>query len=195
MIDPSDITNFNRSEIELQEYLLFCACVAGKTSPVQAKNLVVQAKKLEDFLYPSTLLGKTPFEYINHLEASGKLMPRLRYTKLGQYNRLHELFKKIIALDVENVDIDELENVPGIGPKTSRFFLLHSRPNQRVAVLDTHILSWLRENTKGISISTSTPQTKSRYNTIEKLFISEADKRNIGIAEFDLHIWNERSRN
>jgi thermostable 8-oxoguanine DNA glycosylase len=187
MIDSSDITNFNRSEIELQEYLLFCACVAGKTS-------VVQAKKLDEFLYPSTLLGKTPFEYINHLESSGKLMPRLRYTKLGQYNRLHELFKKIISVDVENVDVDELETVPGIGPKTSRFFLLHSRPNQRVAVLDTHILSWLRENTKGTTIPKSTPQATSRYKAIEKLFISEADKRNIGIADLDLQIWNERAR-
>lgn len=27
--------------------------------------------------------------------------------------------------------------------KTSRFFLLHSRENIKVAVLDTHIIKWL----------------------------------------------------
>jgi thermostable 8-oxoguanine DNA glycosylase len=187
MIESSEVTNFNRSEIELQEYLLFCTCAAGKTS-------VIQAKKLEEFLYPSTLIGKTPFEYIDHLESKGKLMPTLQYVKLGQYSRLYDLFKCVTAVDVETVSIEELEKIPGIGPKTSRFFVLHSRPNQQVAVLDTHILSWLRENTNGVTIPRSTPQSTSRYKTIEKLFIAEANKRNINIETFDLQIWNERAR-
>ena len=42
-IDPYNITNFNRTEGELQLFLLFCIVVAGKTA-------YIQAEKLEQFL-------------------------------------------------------------------------------------------------------------------------------------------------
>ena len=43
MIDPYNITNYNRTEAELQELLMFCILVAGKTA-------YIQAGKLEQFL-------------------------------------------------------------------------------------------------------------------------------------------------
>ena len=42
-IDPYNITNFNRTEEELQLFLLFCIVVAGKTA-------YIQSEKLEQFL-------------------------------------------------------------------------------------------------------------------------------------------------
>ena len=43
MINPYQITNYDRSSSELEEFLLFCIVVAGKTA-------YIQAQKLEDFL-------------------------------------------------------------------------------------------------------------------------------------------------
>ena len=170
MIDPTNITNFNRNEIELQEFFLFCAVVAGKTA-------VVQAKKLDDFLAPGRVRSMTPFEYISHLSEKGDLVHMLCDVRLGQYNRLSEIFELCTDLDLPNVTIDELEAIPGIGPKTSRFFMLHSRPNQRIAVLDTHILAWLGEQYPQITVPKATPQSTSRYKELEDLYLMEAAKR------------------
>lgn len=187
MIDPTNITNFNRTQEELEKFFLFCVSVAGKTA-------YIQANKLEQFLKPATIKNITPFEYLSYLNENNILEPMIREAKLGQYKRLTRIFKQCISLNLEKVSIDELEKIPGIGPKTSRFFILHSRPNQELAVLDTHILSWLNQNINDKTIPKSTPQSYSRYKTLEKLFLNEAKKRNIKPEIFDLQIWNNNSR-
>ena len=39
MIDPSDVTKYDRTEEELEEWLLFCIVAAGKTAKTQARLL------------------------------------------------------------------------------------------------------------------------------------------------------------
>ena len=187
MIDPTNITDFNRSEFELQEYFLFCACVAGKTA-------VVQAKKLDDFLKPGTIRAMSPFEYIESLMEKGHLRDMICEAKLGQYNRLSKIFEMGVGLDLRNITVDELEAIPGIGPKTSRFFIMHSRPKQRFAVLDTHILSWLDEQYPDVIVPRATPQSTSRYKELEDLYLAEARKRRMSPERLDLKIWKERAR-
>lgn len=181
MIDPSVPTNFNRTQSELEEWLLFCVVVAGKSSSQQAK-------KLDQFLGDGV---GSPFEKIRDWEKSLLLMPKLRESKLGQYNRLYNCFRLVTGLNLKKTSVAVLEGIPGIGPKTARFFVLHSRPNQNIAVLDTHILSWLRE--QGYATPKSTPSGK-KYLEIEQWFLNEAKKRNMSIAELDIQIWNERKR-
>lgn len=187
MIDPADVTNFDRTESELQEFFLFTVVVAGKTA-------YVQAKKLEQFLEPAQLKNMTPFEYIDYLIKRGHLREMVCEVKLGQYNRLTAVFENSTKLDLTTVTTDELEKIPGIGPKTSRFFLLHSQPNQKFAVLDTHVLAWMSENVDGLVVPKATPQSPSRYKALEEIFLVEAKKRNITPEDFDLQIWNERGR-
>ena len=43
LIDPYKITNYKRSKNELEEFLLFCIVVAGKTA-------YIQSQKLDEFL-------------------------------------------------------------------------------------------------------------------------------------------------
>jgi thermostable 8-oxoguanine DNA glycosylase len=187
MIDPTDITNFNRNEVELQEYILFCAVVAGKTA-------VVQAKKLDDFLKPGRIRSMTPFEYIRSLSDKEHLNHMICDAKLGQYKRLTKIFEQIVDIDLHTATMEELEAIPGIGPKTSRFFVLHSRPDQRIAVLDTHILAWLREQYPEMTIPRATPQSTSRYKELEDLYLAEAAKRKVNPETLDLQIWKERAR-
>ena len=182
MIDPRDITNYNRTDAELEELLLFCAAVTAKTA-------VVIARQLDTFL---NARGESPFDKVRIMIEEGTLLRRLKESKIGQYTRLEKAYKQIVKLNPRTCTVDELEEVHGIGPKTARYFLLHSRPNQRIAALDTHMMHYLRD--KGYTDIDNTPTSKKTYIALEAIFIAEADKAGKTIAEFDLAIWNQYSK-
>jgi thermostable 8-oxoguanine DNA glycosylase len=181
MINPTTITNYNRTETELEEFLMFAILVAGKKAEQQAK-------KLEQFLANCPYAKYSPFQYLEYLIKTHTLSGEMMRLKLGQYKRLTFAFIGILKFKgrLKNVSIDELEGVKGIGSKTARFFVLHSRPNQKVAVLDTHILKWLRE--QGHNAPKATP-SKKKYAVLEKIFLTEALKREMLPADLDLQIW------
>jgi len=186
MIDPTQITNYNRTEAELEEFLMFAILVAGKTAKTQAQ-------KLENFL--SSRGEATPFEHLEYLFGGSWIMLRnaMRHHKLGQYNRIEQAFKGILMFKgkLKTVSVEELESVKGIGSKTARFFILHSRKDARHAVLDVHILKWLRE--QGYSAPKQTP-TKKKYAVLEAIFLTEAWKHEMTPADFDLMIWKSFSQ-
>lgn len=186
MIDPTKITKFNRTQEELEELLLFCLIVAGKTASIQAG-------KLEDFLNPKPdkCVRFSPFELIEYFITQKMLLKQLQRVKMGQYNRLEKAFREVLKLDVFNCTVQELESITGIGPKTARFFILHSRPSQQVAVLDTHVLKWLRDELK-LDAPKSTPSTK-KYIELEMAFLNYCKENTKDPAMFDLEIWNKYS--
>lgn len=185
MITPTNITNYNRTQAELEEFLMFAILVAGKTAKTQAN-------KLESFLSAKKDLGlpndTTPFEFLDYLINGGFFSMLMMKHKLGQYKRLTHAFIGILNFKgkLDTVTLEELESVRGIGSKTARFFLLHSRPNQRIAALDTHILKFMAE--KGYNVPKSTP-SKKKYGQIEKDFLTECDKAGKSVADMDLEIW------
>lgn len=187
MIDPTDVTKFDRTDIELEEYLLFCIAVAGKTAKTQAKLL-------EAFLV--TLRNrygeKSPFALIKKSKADGRLLDDLKNSKLGQFNRMVKSFDKATEYEykLSKITLNELETIPGVGPKTSRFFLLHSRKNQAFAVLDTHVLHYMRD--QGLTAFKSTPSKKD-YAKVEQIFLNHAKTINKTIADLDLEIWTKYS--
>lgn len=198
MITPTTITNYNRTEEELEEFLMFAILVAGKGAEQQAK-------KLDAFLDTIMSMGMgaedyTPFDGLGysisleeffkdyHKKEINLLDRQMKMHKLGQYNRVGHAFKEILKFKgkLKKVTIEELESVNGIGSKTARFFILHSRPDAKVAVLDTHILKWLSE--KGYKVPKATP-AKKKYAEIEKLFLTEAINHQMTPADLDLSIW------
>jgi thermostable 8-oxoguanine DNA glycosylase len=194
MITPHNITNYNRTQSELEEFLLFAILVAGKTAKTQAK-------KLDLFLtdHPvknGTLNDKkdSPFEFIERLINLNMLKLWMMDCKLGQYNRLDKAIRGILQFKgkLDSVSLEELESVEGIGPKTSRFFLLHSRINQQLAVLDTHILKYMNEN--GYVVPKVTPSDKKKYRKIEEDFLYEAKILRKNPADLDLEIWKSYSK-
>ena len=111
---------------------------------------------------------------------------------MGQYTRIVNAFREVAKLpSLTTITVSELEMVRGIGPKTARFFVLHSRPNQQIAVLDTHILAWMRSN--GVNAPKATPTLK-RYLVLEDYFLREAWSRGMSPADLDLAIWKEKSQ-
>ena len=184
MIDPFKITNFKRTDEELEEFWLFCLCVAGKTA-------AIVAKLHNDFLTGTRYQG-SPFTKVQKMAKNGVLLDNLKRARLGQYGKLVKSFTETVNanLDLRKCTFKDLEEIHGVGPKTSRFFLLHSRPNQKIAVLDVHVLAYLK--TKGYDVPKTTPD-KKRYAEIEQMFLAEAKKQKLSIADFDLKIWSERA--
>ena len=194
-IDPYNITKFDRTEEELQLFLLFCIVVAGKTA-------YIQAEKLEQFLcsvnerlmMPKFVL---PFQTLKSAEQHGILMQEIQKAKLGQYRKIYAGFKFIseYKFDLRKTTTEQLEVIPGVGMKSSRFFLLHSDLNYQnnIAILDTHILKFIKENIDDRAPK-STPTIRVTYKYWEDVFLYWCELNNKNIADFDLEVWKTYAR-
>ena len=74
LIDPKDITNYNRTDVELESFWIFCILVAGKNSDTTARLVTKLLKNRGD---------KTPFEFIRSLKLT-ELHNYLTAHKTGQ---------------------------------------------------------------------------------------------------------------
>jgi len=173
---PTSITNFERTDSELQEFWIFCLFVAGKNSDVAAR-------KTSEFL--SERGDLTPFEYLSLMN----MQALLQVHKIGQYSRMERALAASLSLDLRNDPLERLMGVYGIGPKTARFFLLHSRKQCRCAVLDTHILKWI--NALGVACPKVTPTSVKEYERLETEFLNLAGTYHpsLSIADLDLLLW------
>jgi thermostable 8-oxoguanine DNA glycosylase len=185
MITPSLITLYNRNQDELEEFLLFSILVAGKKASTTAQ-------KLDSFLRPRFTHNLSPFDYVDYLDKKNILTACMKAHKLGQYNRISHAFREVLQFKgmLKNITPYDLEEVKGIGFKTSRFFVVHSQPYQQFAILDTHLLRWLRDH--GVDAPKSTPP-KKKYFELEKKFLKYASDYGLPPAELDLIIWKQYS--
>ena len=189
MINPAEVTNYNRTQSELQEFLLFCINVAGKKS-------AVEAPKLEVFLERAKIkTGKdSPFDAIRALESGGKLQEVMHWAAISPYKQRYNSYKDVLGLgDLRAVTLPRLMQVRGVGLKTARFFLSHSREDFDEPMLDTHILHWLRD--QGYSLAPkSTPQNVGIYNYYANVFKGLARQLGKSVTDLDLEIWKQYSK-
>lgn len=177
MIDPKNVTDHNRTDEDLWEFWLFCLFVRGK-------NADVQAGKLEQFLN----------EMLRRIWCFSSIYGALQAVRSGQYQTLARAIWQTHQNLSENprylrdATVKDLEEIPGVGPKTSRFFVLHTRANARVAVLDTHILKFLWER-EGLPVPKNTPQSAKQYQALEEAFLLIADYEDVNPAHLDLAVW------
>jgi 3-methyladenine DNA glycosylase/8-oxoguanine DNA glycosylase len=147
--------------------------------------------KVENFVH-----SITPFEHIckcaNYLDWKW-IENKLGDSGLGCWRRKSRTVRELClrALNLKTCSIENLESIWGIGPKTARCFLMHSRKGMRVAGLDTHVLKFL--GTKGIAVPKSTP-TGKRYKVLEEAFLKLCDEVGKEPAEYDLEIWNKYAK-
>lgn len=185
VIDPKNITNHNRTECELQTFWLFCILVAGKNSDTTSKALT----KIIGDLAP----WDNPFDGIKRIGYEG-LKDILQKHKTGQYDRISRAIWQSLDVDLEHCSVEDLTKIHGVGPKTARFFLLHSREFCEEIVLDTHILSWMKKC--GIeNVPDNTPQNPKRYAELSKICknLMEENYPGLSLAKIDLLIWTAMS--
>jgi len=185
LIDPKDITNYNRTDVELQSFWIFCILVAGKNSDTTARLVTKLLKDRGD---------KTPFEFIRSLKLA-ELHEYIKVCKTGQYDRVRKALYFSAKLDLRTCTRDDLMDVYGVGPKTARFFLLHSREFCDEVVLDTHILNWMRVRCDIKDAPKNTPQVAEKYARYAGLckYLMETHYPGLTLAQADLMIWTEMS--
>lgn len=186
LVDPDNITKFDCTDIELQLVLLFWICAAGKKASTSARNLDrLLSRGRDHFGFDE------PFEIIRRF--GDDLAEQMRVHGIGCYNNKSKSMLDLASskIDLKKCSVSELESVRGIGPKTARCFLIHSRKGVRFAGLDTHVLKYMRE--MGVDAPKSTP-TGKRYLELESKFLAMSDAAGKSPAEFDLEIWRYFSK-
>ena len=193
MIDPENVTNYNMTSNQLEEFILFWICAAGKNGKTAARcldNLLSDLKMYFSFKF-------SPFELIRKTHIYSNNLPDwLKVNGIGCYNSKARTMLEISnsKLDLKTCSVDDLEKIYGIGMKTSRCFIIHSRRNSNYAGLDTHVLKHLRE--VGIeNVPKSTPSSKKQYKRLEKEFLKLAKGAGTFPADYDLMVWNKYSVN
>tara|TARA_B100001094_G_scaffold180185_1_gene174497 strand:+ start:396 stop:977 length:582 start_codon:yes stop_codon:yes gene_type:complete len=169
---------------EKEYFLIFSIIVAGRN----AKMALEKAWRLLEFTWGE----ETPFDLIKHYIDHNTLTQKLKSLKIGQYTRIEKALKDIINLNVETCTLDDLLACHGVGNKTARFFLLNTRKDAEYAVLDTHILKWLRSIFGNwMSVPKSTPTSGSRYALWEYKAIQAMKKEypERTLAQADFEIW------
>ena len=194
MIDPLNITNFDRTDAELEEVMLFWICVAGKKSSTIAPRLDKVLSTLRDWNPIYTYYN--PLALIRSFH-KWYLIQLLRENGIGCYNMkasamLQLAWKVTCNLNLRTCSAEELMEIKGIGWITARCFIIHSRRDSRYAGLDTHILHFLHDC--GYNCPRTTPSSKKEYLKWEQILLRHIDYIGISVAEFDLAIWTAYSQ-
>lgn len=170
-------------ESDLQWWLVYTIIVAGKSYKF-AERAVGRLKAFQR--------NQLPFDMIRRLIDHHLLGSALQSARTGNYTRIERALRQVVnaKIDLATCAPEELEAIHGIGPKTSRFFVLSTRPNYRCAALDIHILRWL--GAQGYDVPPQTP-TGSRYAELERAFLREADRRGLTPRQLDSEIWEKAS--
>ena len=188
MINPAEVTNYNRTQYELEEFILFCINVAGKKSSIEAPKLEVFIQRAKDITKEAT-----PFNCIRKLIKLGRLNEIMHWAKLSPYaQRYNSYFDVVKIKDLRAVTLNRLLKVPGIGLKTARFFLSHSRRDFDEPMLDTHILRFLRDQGY-VDAPKSTPSNENTYLYFANIFKNIARQLGKSVTDLDLEIWKEYS--
>lgn len=179
MLTEENLMSFSRTKPELEQFLFFSVAVAGKNSQItmRAVNNLFRGNE------------RAPFAYLARLLKAGTLIKTLKYHGMGQYKKNKHAVKDLVkcGLDLKTCTVEELETLHGIGPKTARFFISFSRPSVQFAILDVHILRWMRKY--GIKTPKSTPGSQKRYRELEKKYLSLAKRLKQNPAKLDYKVW------
>jgi thermostable 8-oxoguanine DNA glycosylase len=188
MINPAEVTNYNRTQYELEEFILFCINVAGKKSAIEAPKLEVFIERAKNITKEST-----PFNCIRKLIKLGRLNEIMHWAKLSPYAQRYNSYVAVAKIKgLETVSLNRLLQVPGIGLKTARFFLSHSREDFDEPMLDTHILRFLRD--QGYTDAPkSTPSNENTYHYFANIFKNIARQLGKTVTDLDLEIWKQYS--
>ena len=98
VVIPTEITNYNRTDYELEVFWLFCILVAGKNSDTTSRVLANFLNKLPSW--------QTPFEGIRELGEDG-LHNLLVSHRVGQYNRITKAIWQSLDLDLRNCNRED----------------------------------------------------------------------------------------
>ena len=218
MINPDKITDYNRNDWDLQEFFFFCVAVAGKKSVQTAQKVQGVIDHISEMLVENPYYENYPREtgvihYLvginDEVDAGLNILKLHKFGKYRQWEGFIEWWSQVLRyMDgacisdwLREASVHDLEQIPSVGRKTSRFFKLHSDPQAECVPLDTHILKFLKERYdaygggQGHRIPKTTPQSKYDYCSLERIALEYlkdyAVQNNLKtLAQADQAIWS-----
>lgn len=187
--DYQQIKNANSSINTAQWWLVFAIFVANKPADVTYEKMGDFISRLNWYAWDPDY--DTLFDKIRTAHRRGLISGILRQVKTGQYKRIEKAILFLLGESEEDPaewSLEYLESIPGVGPKTARWYKLLVDPSAPVAALDTHILKFLREN--GYDVPKSTPAYGKQYKRLESVFVSEAERLGLTSRELDFFVWS-----
>ena len=210
MIDPEKITDFERDEAGLQEFLLFALFAVHTNADVAANALATLlkragSKKAEPFKALKQL--RQLLDTKNEESRPGvkaDLQAILSECGLRYHGMRAEAILKLtdkMVLDQHGFSAPMLWQLKrsdliqwhGIGMKTASFFLIHSQYDAEVACLDVHIMRYLRQRHE--DAPTDPWKSKAVYEKWERVFLDHATELDYHPAELDILIWSRYRKN
>ncbi len=184
MIDASNITNYNLFDNELEAHIVFWVLAAGKNGTRAAEitnNMTYNWERIAGIT--------SPFKLLRSLSMKETINLCVNYKTGCQTSKARSLYEVSRSnLDLRTCTAEDLESIYGIGMKTSRCFIIHSRKNAKYAGLDTHMLKHLAS--LGYVVPKSTPTGKN-YLTLEKIVVILSKESGKTPAKYDLDVWNK----
>jgi|GEM_PF-3353151 len=174
--------------------LLFAVIAAGKSARF-ALNAVVK-------LLGENVVGEGDgeefYKILKDWHDFDTIRQHLETARAGKYNLierfLYDVFKWFSSDESFMwADVDELESLPGVGPKTARFFKLWIDPEAECAALDVHVMRWLRGNGFPEAPRKTPPQGR-QYRRWESIFLKLAESKGMTPRQLDNMIWYSGTR-
>lgn len=183
VFDLTKVPFYHLDDGKLEAFAILCVMVAGKNATTCQKIL----KKFFELTQPWYGYIESPFLLIRRMQLLDTEY-FLKKAGMGCYTAKARTIYDLAhsRLNLRTCSVDDLETIKGIGPKTSRFFVVHTRPNAKYAILDTHMLRHLRD--MGIRAPKSTP-TSATYARLEKAVLYFAEQKGLSPAEYDIAVW------
>lgn len=171
------------TQAERELLLFFSICVAGK----KASQVVPKVEALFHGI-------DEPFAQVRLWMGGNLFGDKIRDRKLGNYRKLERAMTQVLGreaaglLDLATCSAADLTVIDGIADKTAKFYLLYSRPGEKVAALDVHVLRWLRR--RGHEAPAQTPPPGKEYDGLEQEFLQCAEAKGLTPVELDAYIWD-----
>ena len=204
MINPLEVKNYNRTESELEEFLLFCINVAGKKSSVEAPKLERFLVGLKDRYGELCSDKHSPFSLLRYAYVNGTLLDLMKKYSISPYSQRYNSYVDLIMSEVNReqacrgktlaaATLKDLLRIRGVGLKTSRFFLSNTQKDFDEPMLDTHIMSYLRDAGHKDAPKT-TPQNEKVYAKWAAVFSEKARQVRKSVRELDIQVWKKYSK-
>jgi thermostable 8-oxoguanine DNA glycosylase len=189
MVNELEIIKYDRTDEELEELILFLIAVAGK-------NAATTSRMIYQFLLPFPSL--TPFEVVKLWSAEGEesFKNHLKTIGFGCQTRLAKAFEEIAKskLNLRTCSRDDLLKIHGIGLKSANCFISWSRKGSKLAMLDTHLMKYIRNDLGHTDAPKSTPSSKKQYEKWEKVFLDHCADKKVDPTKYDLLIWKKYAK-
>lgn len=177
-LDVTFFHNFHRSDIEIEAFLLYCVVSNGK-------NTKLTIRKIESFI-------NELYERRENIKIS-ECVELAKKNKLGKYSILENFFYHIAKNEINpnklrTISVSELEEIPGMGIKNSRFFKNSTDSTAKYGVLDVFTLSFLQDFYKPyLKIQINKKLSRKNYLKYEEIYLNtyKMYEKEISLHDFD----------